>query len=57
MISIVNKYEKKLQECASRDGVHIHINDAVKVLRDALKEYRDVYKKERRFDFWGNEIK
>lgn len=57
MINIVSKYEKKLQECASRDGMHIHINDAIKILRSALKEYRNIYKEDRRFDFWGNEIK
>ena len=57
MNEIVKKYEKQLQECTSSDGVYIHINDAVKTIRSALKEYRDIYKKERRFDYWGNEIK
>jgi hypothetical protein len=57
MISIINKYEKKMKECASQHGVYIHLHDAIDILRSALEEYRDIYKKDRRFDFWGNEIK
>lgn len=57
MINIVNKYEKKMKECASQHGVYIHLHDAIDILRSALEEYRDIYKKDRRFDFWGNEIK
>lgn len=57
MINIVSKYEKKMKECASQHGVYIHLHDAINMLRSALEEYRDIYKKDRRFDFWGNEIK
>lgn len=57
MINIVSKYEKKMKECASQYGVYIHLHDAINILRSALEEYRDIYKKDRRFDFWGNEIK
>lgn len=57
MNELIKKYEKKMKECASRHGVYIHLHDAINVLRSALEEYRETYKKDRRFDFWGNEIK
>lgn len=57
MVKIICKYEKKLQECAKENGTLVPINDATKILRSALKEYRSIYKEDRRFDFWGNEIK
>ena len=57
MNELIKKYEKKMKECASFDGMHIHINDAISALLSALEEYRDIYKEDRRFDFWGNEIK
>ena len=40
MNNILNKYEDKLKECASYDGMYIHIDDAMSALLSALEEYR-----------------
>ena len=57
MNELIKKYEKRMKECASKHGVYVHIHDATIILKEALEEYRDLYKKDRRFDFWGIEIK
>lgn len=57
MNELIKKYEKRMKECTSKHGVYVHIHDATIILKEALEEYRDLYKKDRRFDFWGIEIK
>lgn len=60
METILKKYENSLISSSHSDAAFqkvVSLDDAINALRKALEEYRDIYKKDRRFDFWGNEIK
>lgn len=59
MEEIINKYSQKLEDLSRRDASFfevVPINEAKLVLRQAMEEYKHMYKDDRRFDFWGNEI-
>lgn len=60
MEEIIEKYSRKLESFSRRDATFtevVSLHNAKIFLRQALEEYKQVYKKDRRFDFWGNEIK
>lgn len=59
MEEIIEKYSRKLEDFSRRDASFtevVSLHNAKLFLRQALEEYRHVYKEDRRFDFWGNEI-
>ena len=59
METIFKKYENSLIRSSHRDAAFqkvVSLDDAINALRKALEEYKGVYKTDRRFDFWGNEI-
>lgn len=59
METIFKKYESNLIRSSHRDAAFskvVSLEDAINTLRKALEEYKGVYKVDRRFDFWGNEI-
>ena len=59
MEEIIKKYSQKLESFSRRDETFtevVPLNNAKIFLRQALEEYKQVYKDDRRFDFWGNEI-
>ena len=59
MENIFKKYENKLRSSSHRDATFknvVSLEDAILSLREALEEYKGIYKSDRRFDFWGNEI-
>jgi hypothetical protein len=59
MEEIINKYSQKLEDFSRRDATFsevVSLNKAKLLLRQALEEYKHIYKEDRRFDFWGNEI-
>lgn len=59
MEEIIEKYSRKLEDFSRRDASFtevVSLHNARLFLRQALEEYRHVYKEDRRFDFWGNEI-
>lgn len=60
MEEIIEKYSRKLEDFSRRDATFtevVSLHNAKIFLRQALEEYKQVYKEDRRFDFWGNEIK
>lgn len=60
MEEIIEKYSRKLEDFSRRDASFtevVSLHNAKLFLRQALDEYKHVYKEDRRFDFWGNEIK
>lgn len=59
MEEIIKKYSQKLEDVSYRPiGIRdvVDLEEAKLILREALEEYKCVYKTNRRFDFWGNEI-
>lgn len=59
MEEIIEKYSRKLEDFSRRDAAFndvVSLHNAKIFLRQALEEYKHVYKEDRRFDFWGNEI-
>ena len=59
MEEIIEKYSQKLESFSLRDASFtevVSLNNAKTFLRQALEEYKHVYKDDRHFDFWGNEI-
>lgn len=59
MEEIIKKYSQKLEDRSRRDAAFFEVvplNEAKLALRQALEEYKHMYKDDRRFDFWGNEI-
>lgn len=60
MDEIIEKYYRKMEDFSRRDASFtevVSLHNAKLFLRQALEEYKHKYKEERRFDFWGNEIK
>ena len=59
MEEIIEKYSRKMEDFSRRDASFtevVSLHNAKLFLRQALEEYKHVYKEDRRFDFWGNEI-
>lgn len=59
MEEIIEKYSQKLESFSHRDATFtevVSVHNAKIFLRQALEDYKQVYKDDRRFDFWGNEI-
>lgn len=60
MEEIIEKYYQKLEDFSHRDAAFTEVvslpNEKL-FLRQALDEYKHIYKDDIRFDFWGNEIK